>query len=194
MSSTRRVKESTVEDQSRFAVGFAFDNLNSYREGDWLNLRAELQEFLDYGFLRHSSFYPMTPPKDMTEKQLRNLQNEMREVLEFFVEKESGSGVREGRPIRIKLDYTVTPKGFSAMGSVRDCTLAQLMEILKCSDTKPVMRCPQCQKIFYRKRKQLFCSTTCTNREMAQRKRRRDAETQKKSRRKGGTRGKARRQ
>ena len=63
-----------------------------------------------------------------------------------------------------------------AFGKTRDCILGRLIEILKTANPEPFVRCPQCQQIFYRKGKQIFCSRTCTNREMTERMRKREAE------------------
>src|SRR5262249_19706306 len=76
----------------------------------------------------------------------------------------------------ITLKYLVEPTMITARGKTRDCILGRLIEILRRANPKPFMRCPQCRQIFYRKGKQIFCSRTCTNREMTQRMRKREAE------------------
>lgn len=58
-----------------------------------------------------------------------------------------------------------SPTGVSQLidGTLRDLLLWRLAFVLAC-DASHVRRCPECRTIFYRVRKQLYCSRRCTNR------------------------------
>jgi hypothetical protein len=204
------VRESTLDKWAEFLVRFAADNLDHYREGDWMNKREEFAEFLQAGtepFV--SEAIPGQPAgpngphlQDFTETHFRRLQSDIRNVLEFYVARATPKGItaspkgivdgpgvrlglrvssvyRFGTPTEVTLKYLVESSMITARGKTRDCILGRLIEILRKANPKPFMRCPQCRQIFYRKGKQIFCSRTCTNREMTQRMRKREAEAMK---------------
>jgi hypothetical protein len=83
---------------------------------------------------------------------------------------------RFGTPTPVILKFLVEPSMLTARGKTRDDILGKLIDTLRRANPKPFMQCPQCRQIFYRKGKQIFCSRTCTNREMTQRMRKREAE------------------
>ena len=190
------MRESTFDKWAEFVVRFATDNLGRYRPGDWMNLRQDFQAFLEAG-----NFHSETPMEDFTETQFRSLQGEMLGVLESYVGRDTAGRIvetPEGKmkvwaktrfetPISITLRHTIDPGEHRVLGNTRDAIIGRFIEILRATDSNLIMRCPQCHRIFYRKGKQVFCSHKCTNREMAQRMRKRAAEpkkTKKGSRRK----------
>ena len=177
----------TNEKQIEFAIKFCGDNLDRYRAGDWLNLREDLKSFL--GFLGATKphndapmkigfFMPGSAPlfDEMTEDDLRAIQTDARLILDMFIEPAQGITIRQRMPtVKITLDYA-SMRMFghpfvTRHGATRDCVLGLLLRLIEHEKTTPVVRCPQCGMIFYRRGKQIFCGRTCTNRAMVQRKR-----------------------
>lgn len=172
----------TNEQRIQFAVRFAADSLDHYRQGDWLNLREDLGQFMPTSKVGEvpadlvpiGIFVPSGSPAQSTESELRKLQTEIRNLLNIFV-LPAEDGVRALPSIQTTLTYTQfqVPGQVIVLieGQLRDCLLGLLLRLLERGETSPIMRCPQCQTIFYRSGKQLFCTRTCTNRAMVQRKR-----------------------
>ena len=173
-----------------FAIEFAGENLKERPpDSQWLKLREDLELFLgqtgEHEIPEMGGMMCLTTDSVyvLTEDDLRKLQDEMKSVLEGAV---SHRNQRE-RGLQfsaVKLEYsaTVSTEGFFpslyVKGSVRDCLFGMLFHILGTTETKAILRCPECQQIFYRRGKQVFCTRTCTNRAMIRRKRERDREAE----------------
>lgn len=181
----------TNQQRIEFAVRFAFENLDFYREGDWLNLNEDIRSFigvyrtgeLSKDILKLGVFMPMENP-DPSRDELRLLQRDMRQILNFAT---GAPGSTE-----IKLAYVIV-RGpgmnipyIQRSGTFRDCALGLLIRLLELESTSSVVRCPapKCNKVFYRRGKQMFCSRTCTNRAMVNRKRDRDRQAEEARRKK----------
>jgi hypothetical protein len=199
----------TNAERIEWMVRFGTADLDFYRAGDWLNLVADIHSFLGLGmgsdaleelhscyFLSPADELPETMPPgavsaDALKTRLRELQADLKTVMEFFVGtlvKKGGEPIagtsltkiagRSGLMVRITLAYTASPTFgkvyLNHAGPLRDCVLSVALELLHRGTSVPLARCPQCLKMFYRHRKQVFCSRTCTNREMAKRKREKD--------------------
>jgi hypothetical protein len=151
-----------------------------------MKLREDLAEFLGTPFQKGKYPTPSSTPRDiglivwdprlwrkvaeLTEAELRDLQGDIKRVLQAFV-------IEDQKPLEgFTISATYTPfqplnrKGGLVFinGSIPDCALLLLLDMLK-GDTQQIRRCPECQNIFYRHRKQIFCSTQCMNRVMAKR-------------------------
>jgi hypothetical protein len=128
---------------------------------------------------------PMTQrfPEDMSERELRALQKDVHTIIEYFagpgkkntIVSSPGLTAFKGTAVEVTLGYFAqgSPAGaiIQRIGKTRDCVLGLTIALLERAKASPIMRCSQCDKIFYRRGKMMFCSRTCTNREMAQRKR-----------------------
>jgi len=193
----------TGEERIEFAVRFAATNLSHNREGDWLNLEDDLNRFLGAGAddeinvkLSESAYITATPEqggisgRSPSEQDLHGIQADVQQLLDWYVGLgPAASSKRPRRPFRsipITLDYRVVrlrhqgrTRGISVIvvaGKLRDCVLAVLLHLLAQQPAIPIELCPECRKVFYRQRRQVFCSRRCTNRAMTNRKRARDRE------------------
>jgi hypothetical protein len=206
-----------VEERIGFAVRFATTNLGQNREGDWLNLRDDLNQFLGAGpddeiNVKLSKGVYITADPDTegisgvaaSEADVRAIQADVQQLLTGFAgpARTTGRFPKGLKAVPIALDYRVArirhperrQNGSSvvvASGNLRDCVLAVLLHLLVQQPGSPVELCPECQKVFYRQGKQVFCSRQCTNRAMTKRKRERDRE--KELTRRANSRGKRRR-
>jgi hypothetical protein len=126
---------------------------------------------------------------DVTNEEIETIQNEMQNMLACFADAPIRNKNRQGprlRKVRLNLDYTIhririkqpefTISEITAYGSLQDCALAVLLHLLLQKPGTPIEVCPECEAVFYRQGKQLFCGRTCTNRAMVKRKRARDRE------------------
>jgi hypothetical protein len=190
----------TVDERIQWAIRFAGTNLKNNRAGDWLNLRDDLNRFLGAGAqddinvaLSATAYISASPDQEgisgvpASEDEIVAIQSDVRQALAWFSGPPVRNSNRPGPPLkklRMNLEYIVhrvrvkEPKvTFSeavANGPLRDCVLAVLLHLLLMKPGSPVELCPECEKVFYRQGKQLFCSRTCTNRAMIKRKRARD--------------------
>lgn len=176
----------TAEDRLRFAVGFAQLDLDHVRPGDWLNLREDLGAFLSPGVggtLHEVGGIIATPlkpplPKEMPEADFKALQAEVRVLLGGIADHQASARKTQG-PIGgalstfpVDVRYTILPLArldppraiLSAHGATRDVTLLVLIHILAQSDLSPIRRCPEDGRLFYRVRRQEYCSRACVNR------------------------------
>jgi len=204
----------TTERRINFTIDFAEDRLYGYstdvfKPGDWLNLRDDLNMLLGKIVVIGTRFpidqlgfvpLPTDSSDEISETELRLLQKEMRDVLRAVAGyrlRTSGeysvvSLGREHPDISISLKYTITPNLrrsrslLAAKGKFRDCVLAVLMNLLR-ADIKSILLCPECGRVFYRHRKQVFCNVTCTNRAMAKRFRAKQLEKAQQSKTKKGS-------
>jgi len=119
---------------------------------------------------------PVPPlPKDMTEQALKDLQAEVRELLGGIADYHGARQTATFSAVRVDVHYSVIPapplvkpaEGIMlAKGATRDVTLVTLIHLLAAGDTKPIRRCPECpeHRLFYRVRRQKYCSRACVNR------------------------------
>jgi hypothetical protein len=163
----------TVKERLEFAIRFAQLDLDRLRPGDWLNLRDDLRAFLgqQVGQMRSVtdtggvlvSGLDDPQPEDLPIDDFRHLQAEVRSVLAERVDVQP-TGERIASPRAIHAEYAVLPHAIYAKGPVHDMTLLTLMHLLFRHRAAPIGRCPECQTIFYRVRKQQYCTRACVHR------------------------------
>src|SRR5262249_15870386 len=113
--------------------------------------------------------YPL--PQEFSEENFRELQTEVKSILNTMIDWRNPGTLRQ-KSIHIQKRYTVIPCDHMGLtgqnmihihGPTRDMFLEALFLLLQ-EDTERIRRCPECDKLFYRVRKQQFCSRQCTNR------------------------------
>jgi hypothetical protein len=163
----------TANDRLQWAVrDFAQQDLRLFREGDWLNLREDLAGFLGYGVEQDVSSGDVVvvskPPRAYSEEDLRALQGEARKMLEGVVSlRDTGSGVSPGLELSGKWSAVARKAGpvlLTVATSVRDGFLFKLLLLLWQEGVDHVRRCPECSQLFWRVKRQLYCSRTCSTR------------------------------
>ena len=96
---------------------------------------------------------------------LCNLQRAVRAALEAVVD-------RQEQKVHVKTRLSLMMSGERVVLSVRDSAASPMKETflpvlfyaLADISAKPLLRCPECDTIFFRVRKQAYCSATCRNR------------------------------
>jgi hypothetical protein len=131
--------------------------------------------------------FVVTPPtaRDYPEDALRALQGEVRAMLGTIADRQvgvprpgqgsvidgrgtPGCGISDQIPIAVKKWLVVAEPRAGAVvgisGSVRDVLLEMLFLMLSQQPLSPIARCPECHSLFYRVRRQKYCSRQCANR------------------------------
>ena len=167
----------TAAERLQFVVRFAQMNLDALRPGDWLNLRDDFTRF--FGIFREEMIPQLAPgvycvpyeaPEKVSEDTIRTLRYAVSRMLEFvvdphFVYRGNIGAIRTAhywredhiRPGRRRCVLMLT-------GSFYDVFLLLLSFLLPEEPTEHILRCPECETIFYRARKQQYCSRPCVNR------------------------------
>ena len=154
-----------------FAVDFARMDLDTARTGDWSNLRDDLRAFAGEQPLNSTIELPAgsrTASIDggLKDPAIRKLQVEFRKVLEYV----AGQKYRRTGPIpHCSIAVTKSPvvtagEGVALLvaGKLRDlCLDALLSDLAQPGSIRPILRCPECDRLFYRVRKQKYCTSTC---------------------------------
>lgn len=161
----------TANDQLQWAVrDFIQPDLRLFREGDWLNLREELTAFLGFGIEQDSSEVQVISRPPRADEDLQALQAEARKFLESAISlRDTGSGASKrlelGKP---SLSLIVSKSGLVLrtvdLSSARDGFLMKLWLLVGELGAANVRRCPECRAIFWRIKRQLYCSRTCSTR------------------------------
>jgi hypothetical protein len=183
-----------IKDRLPFAIRFANLELEELRRGDWFNLFDDVRDFLGFRTgrtldeasqqARRVGVSPWPVSGSFTAKlnpdMIRTLQADVRQMLNGLMDlqedldaKQRGpQPEREARPqvpeihVRYWLYWQRDQDEDAALfqdGSLRDLFLSTLVFLLA-QDVAHVRRCPECQTIFYRVRKQQYCTRRCTNR------------------------------
>jgi len=171
----------TAIDRLRFAIAFAEEtNLDHFRHAwEWDKLRSELGTFLHgspdepmphFGGLVVSE--QLSPPflHDYPEDKFRELQSDIRCLLRGIAPAQ-GDEVSGPPLFTTKQEWTALRLGghvvLQAFAPVRDAVLFLLMLLLAVNGLQNVRRCPAkgCGRVFWKVRRQLYCSRTCVNRE-----------------------------
>jgi hypothetical protein len=164
----------------QFVVRFVQLDLDTLRPGDWLNLQWELRDFLlpthqDLG-VRGLHTFPVDPPvpEEYSRADFRALQAEARELLAMVIDSRDDARIWRRIPIdhiRIAAPHVLGPPDrkqgrhfLCVQGPTRDMFLLRLLFLLCELNTAVLLRCPECNTIFLRKRNQEYCSRTCVNR------------------------------
>jgi len=173
-----------ASDKLQFAVRFVQMDLDRLRPGDWLNLREDLETF-GYGTraaetspwgralsdtVRIRSNNLMGPAfNEMTPKEIHELQAEVRAFFDGYLprnqELREKTLLGEGDFTTQRIRWAFERRGLLTIsGSVRDAVLLTLGLVLWALPPAPVLRCPECGALFYRVRKQQYCSRACVQR------------------------------
>jgi len=171
-------------------VQFAELDLKKLRGSEWSKLRDNVAQFtsldtmqlLDQGLSGARRFERISgAPNDLTVALYANLQSEVRQILTGVVDtrefllKTDGSSVEPSitlHQIRITLSYFLKPSFapfndasvLCTIGSEKDLFLFALLSFLSRHPTNRLERCPECNRIFVRIRKQRYCDKKCVNR------------------------------
>jgi hypothetical protein len=154
---------------------FAAMDLDRLRDGDWLNLREDLQSFVSV-----DQFMIEGPsPHEYTADEIRALQRELRQVLEDLVARREPSGnhwplTQYTKLIPLgKIDLGVTPLDplgmpghnmLRAQAPARNIFFLHLFLLFCQRPTGRILRCPECGTIFFRVKGQRYCTRRCVNR------------------------------
>jgi hypothetical protein len=165
----------TPEERLKFVVKFAGMDLDHLRDGDWLNLREDLQTFVSV-----DQFIIEGPsPHEYTVDEIRALQQELQQVLGDLVAKREPSGnhwplTQYTKLIDLKdLALGVTPLDplgmpghnmLRAQAPARNVFFLHLFLLLCQQPTGRILRCPECGTIFFRVKGQRYCTRRCVNR------------------------------
>lgn len=169
------------QEQLKFVVDLAQKDLTDMRPGDLLNLRDDFQVFFwakTGTDIRGPIGETITPfehplPHEFTLENFVALQKEAYAILsEIVAGRDTGMPSAPMREIKAKLTafsfHGMKNRSIlQAQGSTRDMFLLRLYLLLGQEPVDRILRCKatDCNRIFYRKRKQEFCSTRCTNRD-----------------------------
>ena len=107
--------------------------------------------------------------EEVPESAIRKLQAETLRILKSVIKVfGTNTGNLEMPQSRLTLALTLirTPEGVMLLGDgpQRDIFLFNLLVLLKLQPVDRLRACPECSRIFYRKRRQKYCSRDCTNR------------------------------
>jgi hypothetical protein len=165
----------TPEERLKFVVKFAGMDLDHLRDGDWLNLREDLQTFVSVD----QFIIEGPPPHEYTVDEIRALQQELQQVLGDLVAKREPSGnhwplTQYTKLIDLKdLALGVTPLDplgmpghnmLRAQAPARNVFFLHLFLLLCQQPTGRILRCPECGTIFFRVKGQRYCTRRCVNR------------------------------
>jgi hypothetical protein len=183
-----------IKDRLPFAIRFASMDLDGIRQGDWINLEEDIVDFVGFrtGRTREearkqarrigvspwpwSGRFVLRRDKDT----IRALQADVRGFLNAVMARHEDLDAKqrgqqpecEVTPdipeihLRLWLDWNQDQPedvGLLMDGTLRDMFL-HVLSLLLSQDMAHMRRCPECQTIFYRVRKQRYCTRTCTNR------------------------------
>ena len=129
-------------DRIKFAIQFAQADLDSLRPGDWLNLKADLAEFMgsvagmemDLADIGNVIVQCLTPPRvqDYGQPELRALQGELKPFLAGVAATSAPPGIRYPTLTVTTLRVPALKKPvIMATGSVRDGFFYQLIALLQ---------------------------------------------------------------
>jgi hypothetical protein len=176
----------TSDERLAFAVGFAQMDLSRLRPGDWLNLREDVTAFLG---LTPESMTPLASlggisvgvyppyPQELTEEQFEFLRIRTYDLLVSKMENIAMAQVGEpptendsvpfpgGNIMFMVRPYAPEWRAVPEFrGLTSDMFLLILTLLLGQQPPDRIRRCPECQKLFLRIRKQGYCGRTCVNR------------------------------
>ena len=161
---------SVVDEQLKFIVGFAGADLDTYRPGDWENLRDDLVGFLEDGQATTSgeSYEINEDAPPLQEADLRSLQGELRFVFEwclqagsrgkagpgpdvdFYPEGEPGpSAVGVGVSVSLRMSLADGDALIGVVGgSLHHLVHFKTYQLLRRKPVGPLQRCPECHRLF----------------------------------------------
>lgn len=162
----------TTTDRIRFALRFSQMDIDHLRPGDWLNLRHDLGRY--FGQEKETGPITIGHPNDFggvmaipnervdkyPEESIRELQLQVRNLLLGLAEKRI-----ESNAIPVSILFAIPHwGGLVVVGPLKDVFLSVLCFILAQQSVDTIMKCPECEQIFYREAKrQKYCSRRCAN-------------------------------
>jgi hypothetical protein len=189
----------TAKERLEFAIRLAQMDLDRLRPGDWLNLRDDLDAFLGRNLVNWlvSQEDPGAPlvaigdivgvpteapyPEQYTMDDFRVLQQETKRILSRMLDQREGVDVPSS-PLLISVRCDLMNFGYvpslagrnmlEVSGTTQNTFHMVLYTLLSREPTDRILRCPECQTIFYRVRKQQYCSRPCVHRAAARKWRR----------------------
>lgn len=180
----------TLFERLDFVARFAEMKLEKLDAKGWTDLRDEVAAFtsldrfqkLDQGLSGTQAFDRRSgkPPKEIydtfvpLQAQVRDVLYSVVDMRDLLAEKQTQKEVASVPipAIPISARYFLRPSNppftdrneLCILGSERDIFLFTLLDLLASEPTNRLKRCPECQKMFVRVRKQLYCSRKCVNR------------------------------
>jgi len=171
------------EERLGFAVRFSQMNFSTLRKGDLLNLSDDL-----YNFIAPPNIPPIESQHDeiLDEANLEDLQKEVYQVLIALVKTREGASnitpqtggltLAGAAPTAwaVQMEFRMLPSvppgtvHFIPIGTVRNMFFTRLFTLfLEEPTVSKILRCKasDCENIFFRKRKQKYCSTRCQSRD-----------------------------
>jgi hypothetical protein len=162
--------EDAGQELLRFAVRFAETDLETLRPGDWMNLRDELKAVVAPAIPMPGVLVSPIEIQELTDDFVKALREDFRRLLapvaDGQLQPASGTARRaREETVRIgEMGIGVRPDGAIYMsGAPRDVALMKLVYRVALN-TEAVRRCPECGRLFYRVRRQLYCSRVCVSR------------------------------
>ncbi len=168
---------SDFEQRLKFLVQFAQMDLDVLRPGSWMNLRDDLQVFLQGEPQRGDLITQLkdTSMQEYPERAIKSLQG----ILKILVSQAAdASEDRTGRLkkvfgiptyLSVRADFHVIrhPGDFVQLaisGKLSDVFLFKTLFLLSLAPIEPIKECPECGKIFFRQdKRQKFCRRRCAN-------------------------------
>lgn len=161
----RRVVIETDADRLRFAVQFAQMDMDTMREGDWLNVREDYEAFLAVGVDTLPLIAMVTEPYEvMTAADFREVQVRVRLWICALAFPPQALACP---PPAVLMSGNVMPLAGSQVyvqAHPRELFLWRLFLLLLREPRDRMHCCAECGTIFYRVKHQAYCSRACGNR------------------------------
>jgi hypothetical protein len=173
------MQRDTASDRLRFAIQFAQSDLNRMRRGDLINLKEDMQEFIcpaaRVSFSELRGVMAFVSGNRLIDKlsldECMAIQTEMKGILDVWVRAQSNPEGGSAAPsVKIEgdeiiLGFVPGSRCLTVAGPPSPHLFGIILNFLLWNEpANRILRCPVCEKIFYRNRKQQYCSRTCTNR------------------------------
>jgi hypothetical protein len=171
---TRRKEVSDLE----WAVSFALRDLDAIRPGDWLNLRDELTRFMGFREGQPSTLgyvaLSRPIPAQASEDYIRELHAETTEMLDMVLALRDAGGPtttttrkRDLRETTVRWSAFALRSGgpvvLQAMGDLKSLFRLRLLFLFAQEGANRLVRCPVCQRPFWKAGRKKYCSRACTN-------------------------------
>jgi hypothetical protein len=174
-----------MQERLQLALDFARMDLDELREGDWLNLREDLETFILGTRAKDRSLWGrVTPetrpirtaalrqptPREMSREAFQALQAEVRKMLEVWAPRDEAlRQLTTVGSVTVRLgvhpELTFERRGVVTLNdSAPVAALAILGSLLIALPDNILLRCPECDAVFYRNRHQVYCTRKCVNR------------------------------
>ena len=159
------VKLKQVDHLYRLLVDFVEFDPETALPGDWLNYQVRLVMLrvgANVQMARHLMVATPQRPSD-PEKEVRAVHADLRQLVRQY----AAGGPPTLIPVSAKIAAfggETTAGRFLAEGNVRDITILAVVALLAQADSPPIALCPEDDKLFFRVRRQQYCSRSCVNR------------------------------